>query len=433
MASDFTTMPSDTVFQMTGSTVRFGAGATREVGSDFVDLGCRRVLVVIDPAVRQLYPGETAFESLRAAGVDFDVFSDVRCEPTDASFRAAIAAATDGAFDGFLAIGGGSTIDTAKAANLYATWPAPFTDYVNPTLGRGLTPPGPLKPLIAVPTTAGTGSETTAVAVFDFERERVKTGIANRYLRPTLGVLDPENTRTCPKSVAASAGLDVLSHALESFTARDFLERERPARPSLRSAYQGANPISDVWALEALRLLAKYLPRVYADASDDRARGRMLLAASYAGIGFGNAGVHLPHAMAYPVAGQVEGYMATAGYPTDHSMIPHGTSVIVHTPAVCRLTAPAAPERHARAAAALGADVHAIAPAQVGEALAERVLHFMRVTDQPMGIATFGYAEADIPRLVEGTLVQARLLKLSPVEPTAEVLGRLFRDSLRLA
>jgi hydroxyacid-oxoacid transhydrogenase len=424
-------MASDTIFQMTGSTVRFGAGATREVGGDFVDLGCRRVLAIIDPAVRHRYPGEAALESLRSSGIDHDVFAGVRCEPTDASFREAIAAASGAGFDGFLAVGGGSTIDTAKAANLYATWPAEFTDYVNPTLGRGLTPPGPLKPLIAVPTTAGTGSETTAVAVFDFERERVKTGIANRYMRPTLGVLDPENTRSCPGAVAASAGLDVLSHALESFTARHYLQRERPDRPSQRSAYQGANPISDVWALEALRIMAECLPRVFADPGDEEARGLMLLAASYAGMGFGNAGVHLPHAMAYPVAGQVDTYRPD-GYTTDHAMVPHGTSVIVHTPAVCRLTAPASPERHLRAAAALGADVRDVPYARAGDVLAERVLHFMRVTRQPMGISAFGYTEADIPRLVEGTLVQARLLKLSPIDPTPEVLGQLFVNSLRL-
>jgi hydroxyacid-oxoacid transhydrogenase len=425
-------MTTDTVFQMTGSTVRFGAGATREVGADFVDLGCRRVLAIVDPAVRSRYPGEAAIESLRAAGIDFDVFEGVRCEPTDASFREAIAAATSAAFDGFLAVGGGSTIDTAKAANLYATWPAEFTEYVNPTLGRGAVPPGPLKPLIAVPTTAGTGSETTAVAVFDFARERVKTGIANRYMRPTLGILDPENTRSCPRAVAASAGLDVLSHALESFTARHYLERERPLRPSLRSAYQGANPISDVWALEALRILADCLPRVYNDPSDDEARGRMLLAASYAGIGFGNAGVHLPHAMAYPVAGQVHAYQP-AGYSTDHAMVPHGTSVIVHTPAVCRMTGPAAPVRHLQAAAALGADIRDVPADRAGDVLAERVIHFMRITDQPMGIAVFGYTETDVPRLVEGTMVQARLLKLSPIDPAPGVLARLFRESLRIA
>ena len=202
------------MFQMTGSTVRFGTGATREVGSDLADRGVRRVMLLVDPAVIDLYPGQTAIASLKEAGLEFEVFDRVRCEPTDTSFREAIEFATEGRFDAFLAVGGGSTIDTAKAANLYSTWPAEFTEYVNPTLGKGATPPGPLKPLIAVPTTAGTGSETTAVAIFDFERERVKTGIANQYLRPTLGILDPENTRTTPRQVAASAGLDVLSHAL---------------------------------------------------------------------------------------------------------------------------------------------------------------------------------------------------------------------------
>jgi hydroxyacid-oxoacid transhydrogenase len=158
----------------------------------------------------------------------------------------------------------------------------------------------------------------------------------------------------------------------------------------------------------------------------------MLLAASYAGIGFGNAGVHLPHAMAYPVAGKVEHYQP-AGYSTDHAMVPHGTSVIVHTPAVCRTTASAAPARHLQAAAALGADVRDVAPHNAGEVLAERVLYFMRLTDQPPGIRAFGYTEADIPRLVDGTLVQARLLKLSPVAPTPNLLTQLFHESLDVA
>src|SRR5690606_23559194 len=132
--------------------------------------------------------------------------------------------------------------------------------------------------------------------------------------------------------------------------------REAPANPAARSAYQGSNPISDVWALESLRIINEYLPRVFADPDDDEARGWMILASSYAGIGFGNAGVHLPHAMAYPVAGNVAEYRPP-GYSTDHAMVPHGTSVIVHTPAVCRMTAASSPERHLNAAAALGADV----------------------------------------------------------------------------
>ena len=166
--------------------------------------------------------------------------------------------------------------------------------------------PGPLRPLFAIPTTAGTGSETTGVAVFDLERMHVKTGISSRLLKPTLGYLDPEHTRTLPPAVTASAGLDVLCHAVESYTVIPFTDRPRPSRPSLRPTYQGSNPISDVWSLQALRMVATYLVRAFDDPDDDEARGQMMLAASFAGIGFGSAGVHLPHAMAYPVAGGVK-------------------------------------------------------------------------------------------------------------------------------
>ena len=124
--------------------------------------------------------------------------------------------------------------------NLYVTYPpADFLDYVNPPIGKGLPVPGPLKPLIAIPTTAGTGSETTGVTIFDFKKMHAKTGIASRRLKPTLGLLDPENTRTMPASVAASSGLDILSHAVESFTALPFTGRPLPARPLLRPGVSG--------------------------------------------------------------------------------------------------------------------------------------------------------------------------------------------------
>src|SRR6185295_17110473 len=135
-----------------------------------------------------------------------------------------------------------------------------------------------------------------------------KTGIASRLLKPTLGLLDPENTLTMPPQVAAASGLDILSHAVESYTALPFSLRPRPERPATRPAYQGSNPISDIWSLQALRMVARYIVRAVEDPSDEEARANMLLAASYAGVGFGNAGVHLPHAMSYPVAGHVKSY-----------------------------------------------------------------------------------------------------------------------------
>jgi hydroxyacid-oxoacid transhydrogenase len=422
-------MQRDTAFQMATSNIRFGPGATREVGLDLVELGTRRTLVFIDRALASLPTGGIVFESLNQAKIDYAVFDAISIEPTDASFRAAAQAASEGDFDSFLAVGGGSTIDTAKAANLYSTYPADFFDYVNAPIGRGLPVPGPLKPLIAIPTTAGTGSETTGVAIFDWVEQKAKTGIAHRHLKPLLGIVDPENTRTLPPAVAAATGLDVLSHALESYTALPYTERPRPARPLERPAYQGANPISDIWALRALEMVAEFLPRAVADPGDDEARGQMLLAAAFAGIGFGNAGVHLPHGMSYPVAGMVREFRA-AGYEVDHPLVPHGISVIVNTPAVVRFTAPTCPERHLRAAAALGADVSGVDMAQAGQILADRVIDMMRQLNMPNGLSALGYTREDIPKLVAGTLPQHRVTKLSPRPAEESDLAKLFDDSL---
>ena len=424
-------MDNDTAFQMAASNIRFGHAITREVGFDLQDLKVRRTLLVIDPSLRNSSVGETVLNSVRQASIGFEVFDEVSVEPTDASFHRAIEVARQGQFDSFVAVGGGSTIDTAKAANLYTTYPADFFDYVNAPIGKGLPVPGPLKPLIAIPTTAGTGSETTGVTIFDWVERKAKTGIAHRYLKPTLGIIDPDNTRSLPPAVAACSGLDVLSHALESYTAIPYTSRPRPERPLLRPAYQGANPISDMWALRALEIVDEFLIRAVRDPSDDEARGQMMLAAAIAGIGFGNAGVHLPHGMSYPVAGMVKDFRP-AGYQADHPLVPHGMSVILHTPAVVRFTAPASRQRHLRAAQALGANTHDVEPENAGEVLAQRVIYYMRELNIPNGLRAVGYREADIPALVEGTLPQHRVTKLSPIPAGPAELAELFRQSMQI-
>ncbi len=422
-------MSREYAFEMAASSIRFGWGATREAGMDLSDLGVRRVLVITDPILRDLPPVQTVLESLDGV-VEYAVFDRVRVEPTDESFLDAARFASEGGFDGFVAVGGGSTIDTAKAANLYSTYPpSDFLDYVNPPLGRGLPSPGPLKPLIAVPTTAGTGSETTGVAIFDYTKLHAKTGIAHRRLKPTLGILDPENTRTLPPEVAAASGLDVLCHAIESYTAIPYSQRPRPERPALRPAYQGSNPISDVWALRALEMTAEYLPRAVEDPSDDEARAQMLLAASYAGVGFGNAGVHLPHGMSYPVSGMVREFRPR-GYAVDHALVPHGISVILNAPAVFRFTAQACPERHLKAAEILGADVARANRNDAGEILSDCIKRLMQRLKIPNGLQAVGYSSADIPALVEGTLPQHRVTKLSPRPAGPEELAQLFAQAL---
>ena len=423
-------MANDFAFEMAASAVRFGAGVTREVGSDLAELGVKRALVITDPVLRGLAPVQTVVESLEASRIPFVIYDRVRIEPSDESFLDAIAFARQHPFDAIVAVGGGSVIDTAKAVNLYTTYPpAEFLDYVNPPIGKGLPVPGPLKPLMAIPTTAGTGSETTGVSIFDLSKMHAKTGIASRRLKPTLGYLDPDNTRTMPPEVAASSGLDILSHAIESFTAMPFTGRPLPERPALRPAYQGSNPISDIWSLQALRMVSQFLVRAVDDPSDDEARANMLLAASYAGVGFGNAGVHLPHGMSYPVSGRVKDYRAS-GYAADHPMVPHGISVILNAPAVFRFTAPSTPERHLQAAEALGVDVSRAKGEDAGRILADRITWFMQRLKTPNGLAALGYSSSDIPALVEGTLPQHRVTKLSPRPAGPEELAQLFEDSM---
>jgi len=423
-------MTKDIAFEMAVSSVRFGVGVTREIGMDLAEIAATLVLVVTDPVLAKLPPVQTVLESLERSGIPYALYDRVRVEPSDESFLDAIAFANARPFDAIVAVGGGSVIDTAKVANLYTTYPpADFLDYVNPPIGKGVPVPGPLKPLLAVPTTAGTGSETTGVSIFDYKKLHAKTGIANRRLKPTLGYLDPENTRTMPPQVAASTGLDILSHAIESFTAMPYTDRPMPDRPAMRPAYQGSNPISDIWSMQALGMVNRFLVRAFDDTSDDEARANMLLAASYAGVGFGNAGVHLPHGMSYPVSGNVKSYTAP-GYAADHPIVPHGMSVILNAPAVFRFTASANPARHLEAAEALGANVAGARAEDAGKILADRITWFMQRLQMPNGLEAIGYSSSDIPALVEGTLPQHRVTKLSPRPAGPEELARLFEDSM---
>lgn len=421
----------ETAFTLDTSSIKFGPSVTREVGADMAALGARRVMVVTDPRLAPSEPVAIALDALRAEGIDAVLFDQVRVEPTDQSFKEAIRFACAGNFDGYVAVGGGSSMDTAKAANLYTTYPADFLDYVNPPVGKGKPVPGRLKPFIAIPTTAGTGSETTGVAIFDFVEMHAKTGIAHRALRPVMGIIDPDNTRTLPKMVAACSGLDVLSHALESLTALPYNQRPAPERPALRPAYQGANPISQLWASRSIEMVAKNLVRAVDDPEDDEARAEMLLAAAFAGIGFGNAGVHLPHGMSYPVSGMVRDFVPL-GYSTDHPLIPHGMSVILNAPAVFRWTAPTSPELHLYAARLMGAETRGAAPEDAGEILAGAIIKVMQQTGMPNGLAAVGFSEADVDKLVEGTIPQHRVTKLSPKPATPEDLRKLFLNSMRI-
>lgn len=419
------------IFSVDISAISFGHGVLEETGEHAKALGMTRVALFTDQTLVNLPYVAEVRASLLAAGMDVVVFDAVKVEPTDQSFRAATQFATEGRFDGYVSVGGGSVIDTCKAANLYATWPtADFLDYVNAPIGAGKAVPGPLKPHIACPTTCGTGSECTGITIFDLLSHQVKTGIASKRLKPSMALIDPATTYSLPKNVVAASGFDVLSHALESYTARAFTRRAAPATPSLRPMSQGANPWSDMGCEAALKLLGKYLVRAVNDATDLAARDQMMYAATLAGIAFGNSGVHVPHGMAYSVAGLVRDFQPE-GYPTHEPMVPHGMSVIVNAPSVFRFTACACPERHLFGAACLGADVRDAHMDDAGDVLAKHLIKLMQATGIPNGVGGVGYGEADVPSLTQGAWAQQRLLTNAPREVRQGDLSQLYRDAMR--
>jgi hydroxyacid-oxoacid transhydrogenase len=419
----------ESVFTYGAPQLKFGAGASDEIGFDLAQYGVRRVLVVTDPGVAATGHPQRVADQMSRFGIEARVYSGAHVEPTDASLQAAVDAARDsGPWDAFVAVGGGSAIDTAKAVNLLTTNPGELMDYVNVPVGRGAAPSHPLAPLVAVPTTTGTGSESTTICVLDVLAQKVKTGISHARLRPTLAVVDPRLTLTQPAGVTAACGMDILCHALESWTARPYTSFEHKT-PEQRVPYCGANPIADMWSERALRLLADSFRTAVHHGDDEVARGQMALAATFAGMGFGNAGVHLPHANAYPVAGQVRDFHP-AGYPDDHAMVPHGMAVSLTAPASFRFTFEADPERHVRAAQLLAPQAQR--PSDDRDFLPGVLTELMRDIGIPNGLAAVGYGEHDVAGLVAGTMKQQRLLATAPRAVTEDDVAAVLVDSLEL-
>ncbi len=419
----------ETIFSVDPRPIKFGVGAIYELGYEAAARNMHAVAIFSDALTIKLPSAIAALESLHDAGIEYHIYSKSRVEPTDHSFLDATHFLDSGFFDGIISIGGGSVIDTAKAANLLHCHPAELMDYVNKPLGKGLPVPGKLLTHIACPTTSGTGSESTGVAVFDLVVEEVKTGMSSPFLKPDMGIIDPEFTWGLPPLVTAATGFDVLTHAIESYTAEPYSERPAVTDPALRSPYQGANPYSDNGSLEAIRLAAEYLMRAVNNPDDHEARSAMMYAATMAGISFGNAGVHVPHAMSYSVAGMIRDYYPD-GWPDDHSMCPHGISVVVNAPAAFRFTSEVYPQRHWQAAKALGAEMQGVSIEQGGEALAQQMIKLMRACEIPNGLNALNYTPADIPGLVEGAYKQQRLLVNSPRKVSKADLAIIYQNAM---
>jgi alcohol dehydrogenase class IV len=369
----------ETVFTYGAPDLKFGAGAADEIGFDLTRYGVRRVLVITDAGVAATGSPQRIADAMKAYGVEAEIFAESHVEPTDASLRHAVELArSSGPWDAFVAVGGGSSIDTAKAVNLLDL--------------------------------------------------KVKTGISHGRLRPTLAVVDPLLTVTQPAAVTAACGMDILCHALESYTARPYTEFERKS-PEQRVPYCGANPVADMWSEKALQLLARSFRAAVADGDDLSARTDMAMAATFAGMGFGNAGVHIPHANAYPIAGGVRDFHPD-GYPAGEPLVPHGMAVSLTAPEAFRFTFEASPERHLRIAELLAAPV---APdTEPGERLPAALIAIMSDIGIPNGLGAVGYTEADVDTLAAGAMKQQRLLATAPRPVSDEDIAGILRRSLIL-
>ena len=418
----------DRIFSVEAPKIKFGRGSLNEIGDDATALGMTRVAVFTDPKVAQMEPVSIVVESLKSKGMDAVVYDQVAVEPTDISFKQGSKFASEGKFDGFVSVGGGSVMDTCKASNLYSCYPADFLDYVNAPIGKAVPVPGKLKPHIACPTTFGTASECTGIAIFDLLEMEAKTGIVSPMIRADLGVLDPGVLASLPQLVRAANGFDVFSHACESITARPYTHRPAPESSQKRPLSQGANPYSDITCLEAINLIGRNIVQAVNDPREEN-YDALMFAGMLAGIGFGNAGCHLPHGMSYAVAGLVKDYQPD-GWPADHPMVPHGISVIVNSPAVFRKTGPACPERHWEAADAMGADLTDKNMEDGGEILADQIISMMRDTGIPNGLSGVGYSMSDLDALTDRSFAQKRLIDNGPLPVAKNELKELFHDAM---
>lgn len=422
--------PAETIITFSSVPLKLGFGASDEIGYEAKKLGAGKVLICTEKNFRETGHPDRIKKIIESEGIAADIFDGIEVEPTDISLEKAVEELKGNDFDLYIAVGGGSVIDSTKAINLLISYPAQVMDYINQPIGKGLPAPGPLKPMIAIPTTAGTGSETTPVAVVDISALHVKSGISHYHLKPTQALIDPLLTVTMSSGLTASTGMDVLTHALEGYTTMPYDKRKKPEDPSQRAAYIGSNILTDIFCEKAIFYVGTYLRRAVANPHDLEARWHMMAAAVLAGIGFGNSGVHIPHAMGYPVAGGIRDYRPS-GYAVEKAMVPHGQAVAITAPAAFQFTAPIWPEKHAYAAQLLGG----VAPENesvmdAAMMLSDGIIRLMKDIGFPNGLMELGYTEADISKIVEGTLKQQRLLSGCPRQVGEKELTQITKGSM---
>jgi alcohol dehydrogenase class IV len=407
----------------------FGRGTLNETGKRAASLGIKKVALFTDSYLESGPLVATVLDSLKRESITPVVYSDIRIEPDDDTVMSAARFLQEAAVDGAISVGGGSVIDTAKAALLIAAHGGHIREYFAPPVGAGKPVTGPVLPHIACSTTSGTGSECTSISVIRVNELNTKFVIASPHLLPDIAVVDPQCCDTLPANVVASTGFDLLSHALECYTAKAYTSHAPVADPNARQLIQGANPFSDLSAREALDIVGKYLERGVADNTDSEARDNLMWGATLAGIAFGNSGTHLPHAMSYGVTHLMKD-ITSQDYQVASPFVPHGISVIVCAPAIFQYTAEAQPLRHLEGAAFLGADSVGATPDDAGEVLSKKLIEMMRATHIPNGLSGVGFDAGDVKSLAESSSRQQRAIANSPRESNLVDIENMYANAI---
>ncbi|MDP6444286.1 MAG: iron-containing alcohol dehydrogenase [Pirellulaceae bacterium] len=381
--------------------LQFGVGAARTIGRQANDRQWKRLLIITDRQLRSAGVVERVEESLRAAAIDYCVFDEGEAEPSLAVAGRAIACAGEVQPDAILGLGGGSNMDLAKITSIVAQHGGTPHDYFNFN-----NVPGPVLPLICVPTTAGTGSEVSHAAVLTDTENEIKVSTLSQFLRPSLAVVDPELTYSCPPQVTADSGIDALTHAIEGYTATDF--SEMPLADGEPAAYEGSHPLGDTLAEQAIELVGRFLKRSVDDGGDVEARNGMALAATLAGLAFSNCGVALVHALEYPLGGALH--------------CSHGGGNGLLLPFVMQFNLPACQAKLARVAELLGCP--AAPQAEAAQQAIDVVERLKQEIGVPLRINELGGSREQLPEFARKAFAIKRLMDVNPRTPTeADLLG----------
>jgi alcohol dehydrogenase class IV len=386
----------------------FGRGAVRQVGDIVRRLPARRVFVVTDATLAKVGVLAAVTGPLTEADIEFGVFDGGEPEPSLSVLERCVEEARKFRPDAIVGLGGGSNMDVSKGTAALVTHGGQPQDYVGDD-----RIPGPVMPVVCVPTTAGTGSEVTAAAVFTVPENHVKVGVLSNYLRPRVAVVDPQLTHSCPRKVTADSGIDALTHAIEAYTAIDNAEFPLPAGE--RSVYQGRHPLGEMCAEKAIRLIGKHLKQAVHHGDDADAREGMALAATVAGLGFSNIGVALVHALEYPLGGATH--------------CSHGEGNGLLLPHVMRFNLPARKAEFARVAEWLGEDVHGLSEHAAADRAVLAVERLQADIGIPRRLRDLGAKQDQLREFAEKAFAIKRILRVNPRPVTADDCEAIYRSA----